>query len=97
MNVSTYDAFLAEASTSSRKLLAELEGIGGLSAGNVSVGNATAFGNGLEGLKGIGKEKEPIHLRRREGKTRGGGYMQDEVTGVEGHRYVRRALADLGI
>lgn len=97
VNVSTYDAFLAEESASSRKLLAELEGIGGLGAGNVSVGNATAFGNGLEGLKGIGKEKEPIHLRRREGKMRGSGFMQDEVKGVEGHRYVRRALADLGI
>ena len=92
MNVSAYDAFLAGQSAPSRMLLAELEHLGEKGAG----ANASALGAGVEGLKGGGgKEKEPIHLRRREGKVRRGGFMQGGVAGVEGDGFVRRGLDGL--
>ena len=97
VNATTYDHVMKGESAPSRQLLAELEALGGSGGDKVAVGNATAFGGVLEGLKEVGKDKEPIHLRKRDVKVRGGGSMLDEVTGVEGNVFVRRGLDDLGI
>ena len=97
VNATTYDHVMKGESAPSRQLLAELEALGGSGGGKVAVGNGTAFGGGLEGLKEVGKEKEPIHLRKRDGKVRGGGLLLDDDMSVEGNVFVRRGLDDLGI
>lgn len=75
VNASTYDSVVEGESKPERVLLEELEaavqkqkdeGMGGL-------GNGTGFGGVLDGEKELGKQREPIHLRRREGKMRGVG------------------------
>lgn len=97
VDATTYDDVVDGESAPSRQLLAELEAIGGLGKGKVPTMNATAYGNVLEGLREDGREKEPVHLRRRGGKVRGGGFLLDRVTGVEGDGFIRRGLHDLGI
>ncbi len=86
VNASTYEEVVQGESAPARKLLAELEG---LEKGK----NGTAYGSVLDGLRESGEEKEPIHLRKRGEKVRGGGLMRERVTG-EG--YIRRELHDLG-
>lgn len=99
VNASTYDAVVAGESAPARHLLAELQAaVGGLGGGKLGVGNATASGGGVDGLRGMGKGREPIHLRRRGGMVRGSRMRQDDVGGVEDNRFVRRrGLGDLGV
>lgn len=92
VNATTYDVAVDGQSAPARKLLAELEPVGKL-----PMANATAYGNASEELKGSGKEKEPIHLRKREGAIRRGGLVPDGVTGVEGDAFVPRGLDDLRV
>lgn len=100
VNASTYDAVVAGESAPARHLLAELQAaVGGLGGGKLGVGNATASGGGgVDGLRGVGKGREPIHLRRRGGMVRGGGMGRHDVGGIEGDGFVRRrGLRDLGV
>ncbi len=89
VNASTYDEIVQGESAPARKLLAELEGL-------EKAKNGTAYGSVLDKLRVSGEEKEPIHLRKRGGKARGGGLMRERVTGVQGEVYIRRGLHDLG-
>lgn len=71
VNATTYDTVLEGESAPARLLLAELERIG------KPVVNATSYGGVLEGEKESEKEKDPIHLKKRSGKVRGSGLMQE--------------------
>lgn len=71
VNATTYDTVLEGESAPARLLLAELERIG------KPVVNATSYGGVLEGEKESEKEKDPIHLKKRGGKVRGSGLMQE--------------------
>lgn len=70
VNATTFDAVVKGESAPARLLLAELEGIGR------PIANATTSGGGLERLKETEKQKDPIHLKKRGGKMRGSGLIQ---------------------
>lgn len=96
VNASTYDRVLQGESAPERLLLEELEAVELKDKGKGAVGNGTGFGGVLAGEKEMGEQKEPIHLRRREGKMRGGGFLRDEGMGGGGDGFIPREL-DLGV
>ena len=97
VNATTYDNVVEGESAPSRQLLAELEAVEQAHKGKVGVGNGTGFGGVLEGEKEMGEQKDPIHLRRREGKMRGGGFLRDHGQGVDSDGFIRRGLRHLGV
>ena len=97
VNATTYDNVMEGESAPSRQLLAELEALAQADKGKVNLGNGTGFGGVLEGEKEKGEQKDAIHLRRREGKMRGSGFLRDDGTSVESDGFFRRGLHDLGI
>lgn len=97
VNASTYDDVVEGESAPSRQLLAELEALAHANKGKVKVGNGTVYGGVLEGEKEKGEQKDPIHLRKREGKMRGGGFLRDERQGVDSDGFIRTGLRDLGV
>ena len=97
VNASTYENAVGGESAPERVLLAELEAVAQADKAKVALGNGTVYGGVLEGEKETGEQKDPIHLRKRVGKMRGGGFMRDDGTGVESDGFIRRTLDDQAI
>ena len=55
-----------------KKPLANVENNGEPDAGTLMLTNVSSYGNTLDGLRGSGKLKIPIHMRKRGRKVRGG-------------------------